>query len=195
SAGGPLPHPSGLSMDAQHTARFKAYAPQAGDEPVRAALSVDGKELKRFDVTAAEEKAAAVYEVTAPLTRGERRVAVQLLNEGKVEDRERTVFVEFIACVGPADTRPESHCRLLACDPDKPRAEQTRQVLERSASRASRRPVTKEELDRLCKLADAAQQRGDKWEAAVRLAMQAVLVSPKFLFRVELDDRPDAPGP
>src|SRR5262249_28888639 len=60
---------------------------------------------------------------------------------------------------------------------------------------AYRRPVTKDELDRLCRLAESAQQRGDKWEAAVRLAMQAVLVSPKFLFRVELDDRPDEARP
>ena len=32
-------------------------------------------------------------------------------------------------------------------------------------------------------------------EAGIQLAMQAVLCSPKFLFRVELDDRPDSAGP
>src|SRR5439155_11122460 len=35
----------------------------------------------------------------------------------------------------------------------------------------------------------------ERWEGGVRLAMQAVLVSPKFLFRLELDDRPDSPDP
>jgi hypothetical protein len=192
---GRLHTPFGLSMDGEYVVRFKAYAPKVGDEPVKAALSVDGKELKRFDVTASEEKTATLYEVTTPLTKGERRVAVTLLNEGKVGDRERTLFVEFIACIGPADPRPESQRRLLACDANKPRAEQTREVLGRFASRAYRRPVTKDELDHLCKLAESAQQRGDKWEAAVRLAMQAVLVSPKFLFRLELDDRPDEARP
>src|SRR5439155_1362721 len=37
-----------------------------------------------------------------------------------------------------------------------------------------------------------AESKGGKWEAGMQLAFQAVLVSPKFLFRVELDDRPDA---
>jgi mono/diheme cytochrome c family protein len=192
---GRLHTPFALSMDGEYVVRFKAYAPKVGDEPARAALLVDGKELKRFDVTATEEKNAAVYEVTTPLTKGERRVFVQLLNEGKADDRERTLFVEFIACIGPADTRPESQRRLLACDARKPRAEQTREVLERFASRAYRRPVTRDELDRLCRLVESAEKRGDKWEGAVRLAMQAVLTSPKFLFRIELDDRPDTPGP
>src|SRR5206468_11224129 len=73
--------------------------------------------------------------------------------------------------------------------------EQTRQVLARFASKAYRRPATPDEVERLVKLAEAAQARSDNWEAAVQLAIQAVLVSPKFLFRVELDDRPDSPGP
>ncbi len=38
------------------------------------------------------------------------------------------------------------------------------------------------------------EKNGDKWEAGVQLALQAVLCSPKFLFRVELDDRPDSPA-
>src|SRR5262249_60708646 len=54
----------------------------------------------------------------------------------------------------------------------------------------SRRPATKAEVDRLVKLVTAAQKDGDSWEAGIQLAMQAVLVSPKFLFRVEADAKP-----
>jgi hypothetical protein len=39
------------------------------------------------------------------------------------------------------------------------------------------------------------QKDGGSWESGIQLAMQAVLCSPKFLFRVELDDRPDMPQP
>src|SRR5439155_14051276 len=63
------------------------------------------------------------------------------------------------------------------------------------ATKAYRRPVTAAELGRLVKLAEGAEAGGEKWEAGIQLAMQAVLVSPKFLFRVELDDRPDAADP
>jgi hypothetical protein len=67
--------------------------------------------------------------------------------------------------------------------------------LTRFATRAYRRPATKAEVDRLVKLASSAGERGESWEAGIQLAFQAVLVSPKFLFRVELDDRPDSAEP
>ena len=37
-----------------------------------------------------------------------------------------------------------------------------------------------------------AEKNKERWEAGVQLAIQAVLCSPKFLFRVELDHRPDS---
>src|SRR5262249_39753099 len=57
-----------------------------------------------------------------------------------------------------------------------------------------RRPASADEVGRLAKLVDDAVGRGEKWEAGIQTALMAVLVSPKFLFRLELDDRPAA-GP
>ena len=84
---------------------------------------------------------------------------------------------------------------LMACTPGRPRREQAREILSRFASRAYRRPSDPAEVERLLQLVDAAQARGETWEAGVHLALQAVLVSPRFLFRVELDDRPDSTKP
>jgi mono/diheme cytochrome c family protein len=81
----------------------------------------------------------------------------------------------------------------LACTPDKPQAEQTREVLRRFALRAYRRPPTGAEVERLVRLVTNAEAAGESWEAGVQGAVQAALCSPKFLFRVELDDRPDGP--
>src|SRR5207248_8374364 len=106
-----------------------------------------------------------------------------------------TLFVEYIELEGPLDTVPESHKRIMACKPDASKEEKTREILMRFATRAYRRPATKEEVDRLAKFVDSAEKRGDKWEAGIQLALQAVLVSPKFLFRIELDDRPASPDP
>ena len=39
------------------------------------------------------------------------------------------------------------------------------------------------------KLVELAIQNGDSFERGIQLAIQAVLVSPQFLFRVELDSR------
>jgi mono/diheme cytochrome c family protein len=183
-----------LTMDGEYTLRVRAYAKQAGTEAVHIALSADGKELKRFDGTATTENDAQVFEAKVPLLKGGRRMGVTFLNEFKNDKEQRTLYVEYIELTGPADTRPPSQLRLLACDGDgaKPKREQTRQVLSRFASKAYRRPATLAEVERLVKLAEGAEARGEKWEAGIQLALQAALVSPKFLFRVELDDRPDA---
>ncbi len=58
-------------------------------------------------------------------------------------------------------------------------------TLTRLASSAFRRPVTPAEVQRLVALVQLAQQEGDTLENGLRLALQAMLVSPHFLFRVE----------
>jgi hypothetical protein len=140
------------------------------------------------------EKEAQEITVKLGSTPGLRRIAVALVKpeEGEPDPK---LYMQFMSLDGPLDSRPKIHKVLLACDSKKPVAERSREVLERFATRAYRRPVTKDELDRLLKLADSRMAKGEKWEASMQLAMTAVLVSPKFLFRVELDDRPDSADP
>lgn len=59
--------------------------------------------------------------------------------------------------------------------------------LTRLASSAFRRPATPAEVQRLTGLVQLAQKDGDSLENGLRLALQALLVSPHFLFRVERD--------
>ncbi|HEV8130059.1 MAG TPA: DUF1592 domain-containing protein [Acidobacteriota bacterium] len=58
------------------------------------------------------------------------------------------------------------------------------------ARRAYRRPVTSLEVNQLVKLVSAAQQEGDSFEEGLRVALEAMLVSPRFLFRIEKDSPP-----
>lgn len=193
---GNLNTPHRVSMDGDYTIRTRVYAQQAGDEPVKIALLNNGKEVQQFEVKATEEKAAQRFEATLPLTPGEHRIAVALLNpfkDDKDDKKERALFVEFLELVGPKDTRPLFQRKLLNIAADKPKPDQTRAMLDWFASKAYRRPATKEEVDRLVKVVEKTEAGGAKWEAGLQLALQAVLVSPKFLFRVELDSRPDSP--
>lgn len=59
------------------------------------------------------------------------------------------------------------------------------------ATRAFRRPVTEEELQRLRSIAMLAFEEGNTDSDCFTAPMQAVLVSPHFLFRVELDPAAD----
>lgn len=90
---------------------------------------------------------------------------------------------------------PISHEHILACSTDKSQAEQTREIIGRLLPRAFRRPVTKDEIEAVAKFADRAVADGLKWEAAIQQSLVAMLCSPKFLYRPELDDRPNSTGP
>src|SRR5690606_10942516 len=58
---------------------------------------------------------------------------------------------------------------------------------------AFRRPVTREELVPYVAVMARAQKSGESFDEALAIALQALLVSPDFLFRIE-QDRPAPPG-
>ncbi len=88
---------------------------------------------------------------------------------------------------------PESHRRIFFVQPGGRLSpdDAARQILQRLATRAYRRPVSDSELDRLMKLFETARVQGDSFEVGVQLVLQGILVSPHFLFRVELGPRPN----
>jgi uncharacterized protein DUF1592/uncharacterized protein DUF1588/uncharacterized protein DUF1587/uncharacterized protein DUF1585/uncharacterized protein DUF1595/cbb3-type cytochrome c oxidase subunit III len=59
-----------------------------------------------------------------------------------------------------------------------------RKIVAALARRAFRRPVKSEEVDRLVGLVSMAQKKGDSFEEGIGLAIDAILVSPQFLFRI-----------
>jgi hypothetical protein len=69
-----------------------------------------------------------------------------------------------------------------------------RQVMRAFASKAYRRPAKDDEVSRLVKLVNMMVGEGESFERGVQIAMQAVLISPHFLFRIEKDEFPDDPA-
>jgi mono/diheme cytochrome c family protein len=205
----------------EYTFRVRAYGQPADHEAPKVGLYLDGKELATHEVKATDEKRAGSYEAHLTLKAGEYKTEARFLNpsaasapreppvpafipvagtlnrvaKSQDKNKPRTLFVRRFELEGPKDSYPPSHKKIMACDPKGSHTEKTREILTRFASHAYRRPATKDEVDRLVKLAESAEERGEKWEAGIQLALEAVLVSPKFLFRVELDDRPDSREP
>ena len=60
-------------------------------------------------------------------------------------------------------------------------------IISKLAQRAYRRNVTAEETNQLVGLMKLVQQRGDSFEEGLVQALEAMLVSPHFLFRIEQD--------
>ncbi len=66
-----------------------------------------------------------------------------------------------------------------------PARDAAKQIVTHFTERAFRRPVEAVEIDRLLTMFDRAQERGDSFEASLRLSLKAMLISPHFLFLVE----------
>jgi mono/diheme cytochrome c family protein len=108
-------------------------------------------------------------------------------------DGRRRMYIEDAEIAGPYDPNPEpseSHKRIFICHDQT--AACAREIVENLSRKAYRRPVTLQEVDQLAALVSLAQRQGDSFEEGVRLAVQAVLMSPNFLFRIEQDPKPVA---
>ncbi len=176
--------------------RVRAWAHQAGDGPAKMSLKLDGKELQVFEVKAPEED-AGVYEYRLEVPGGQHRVTLAFTNdfydetlpEGK---RDRNLAIELLEIEGPRLLNPQptaSHKKLLPRPSNgmtpAQQAQYAREVLTKTARRAYRRPVSKAEIDKLAGYVTAAQKEGDSFERGMQIALQAMLVSPHFLFRIE----------
>jgi len=190
--------------EGEYVLRARAYGEQAGDELPRLSIEYDRKPVKDHDVEAVEGK-ATLYEARVNVTQGRHDVRFAFTNDFEDKDaadpkkRDRNLYIEVMEVEGPfKPVRPEpplTHRRLLFVSPEPPadRAAAARQILERFATRAYRRPVKPDEVARLVKLFEFADQAQEPFERSIQHALKAVLVSPQFLFRIERDANPNNP--
>ena len=152
------------------------------------------KILKTFEITSRDPKKTQTVEVLVTGIPNIERAGIAMVKptdgEPSTKLQIRTLWSE-----GPLDTRPDTQLEILACTPDIPQIEQTREVLTRLLRDGYRRPPTDTEIEQLTQFVGAIQADGAKWEAGIQEAIKVILCSPKFLFRLELDDRPQSPKP
>jgi len=115
------------------------------------------------------------------------------LSKAKAFDLKSNKYPQLIGFLGPerAAEEPTGRKAILICDPKSGQACVDR-ILSNLARRAYRRPVSEKDTAPLRKLVATAQNEGLSLEQAIETAIEAVLVSPNFLFRIERDPR-DAP--
>ncbi len=104
-----------------------------------------------------------------------------------------TVTGPFVV-TGPGKT--PSRERILTCQPDDPANDEqcARSILIKLAARAFRRPVGDRDIEGPMRFyRDGRDEAGGSFEAGIERALAAVLVSPRFLFRVERDPKGIAP--
>lgn len=125
-----------------------------------------------------------------------RRLGTKIKTDMSVETRIDNRF-ESIDVGGPFEqqTAPSPESWQPICGGQHGHHEQSadcaRSILTTFMGRAFRRPVTAQEVDAYVHLVELVQEQGDSFAEGIATALQAVLVSPHFLFRIE-QDRPPA---
>jgi hypothetical protein len=86
---------------------------------------------------------------------------------------------------GVSDT--PSRRQIFTCRPTSAADEATcaSQIIRRLATQAYRGPISAADFEGLNKFFQQGRQEGGDFEAGIRMALQAILASPKFLFRLE----------
>ena len=177
-----------VDVPGEYIIRAKVRGQQAGPEPVRMALRLDEEYVSRFVV---EEPygTAHVEEARVELQVGTYAVGASFLNDyfnPESEDplqRDRNAFVEWIEIEGPVrpafPTPIQRHlldqAAALDCEGS------LSCMVEELASRAWRRPVEARDVEALLSLSTA----DDLMWVRMRRAVVAMLVHPRFLFRIE----------
>jgi cytochrome c553 len=113
---------------------------------------------------------------------------VKTLTEKEFYERKKNKFLNSITFIGPYPSKVEraSRKKILICDPNTGNA-CVEKIVSSLARRAYRRPVTKAEVASLMKFVAHGRAEGLTTEQGLQYAIQAMLVSPHFLFRIERD--------
>lgn len=211
-AGGEMPDVPGVGGDGEKVfyssgeTGIEVDLPKAGYYTVRvmARASLAGPELPKLRVAVGET--AETFQIgsdkAAPFEfkfkRGEStktNVKVSFLNDfydANAPDgrKDRNVYVSHVQIIGPLgdDAKPDSHRRIVPVDPAPGKEVDTaKSALAAFATKAWRRPVKPDEVERLMKVYEFGARPTKSFESGIRLGVQAILVSPHFLFRIETD--------
>src|SRR5262245_5074954 len=195
-----------VDWDGEYTIRFGLPGERGPEaKPVTMGFWMDGKLLNTIQVETKPSK--LVYfdpyseeEMRLFLPEGDHTFRVAFINDDfarslsmrEAYDNKKNKFIGSMLFIGPFPSKTEkaSRKKILICDPNTGAA-CVDKIVATLARRAYRRPVTRVEVASLVKLVNASKAEGLNVEQGIQVAIQAMLVSPHFLFRIERDPSPD----
>lgn len=198
-----------VDFDGEYIVRFGFPGERAADaKPVKMGFWMDGKLIDTIEVETKPSK--LVYfnpfsdgEIRAYLPEGDHVFRAAFMNDEFIKtitdpkdaySDKKNKFIGSITFVGPFPAKVEkaSRKKILICDPKTGQA-CVEKIVANLAHHAYRRPVSKTEVAALMKFVTMAKAQGQSTEQGIQLALEAMLVSPQFLFRVEKDPNPTDP--
>lgn len=178
--------------------RIEAAAEQAGDEKAKVVLQIDEQTVHEFTIE--EHRRPKWFEHEVELTAGDHVIGGAFVNDYYNPDapgrrKDRNLLIRAIEVTGPqgGEQTPrwhDIHRRFVTRRPDESTtvAEAAAAVLQPIMYRAFRRPVSAEEVQRYAGLVQQqVTEFGASYDEGLAIALQAILVTPDFLFRLEAD--------
>jgi len=198
-----------IEWEGDYIVRFGLPGERAQDaKPVTLGFWMDGKLLNTIPVETKPSK--LVYfnpyseaEMRLSLPEGDHVFRAGFLNDDFVKslsDRDaysdkKNKFLNMMTFIGPFPSHVEraSRKKILFCDPNSGAA-CVEKIVSALARRAWRRPVPRTEVRSLLRFVQMAKAENQTVEQGIQLTLQAMLVSPHFLFRIERDPDPNDPA-
>lgn len=187
-----------IPADGAYEIHVTAMATQMGNERAKFELQVGQK--KEGVQTVQRDRRLEEFKHRAILKQGRVRITTTFLNDAydKQSKADRNIGFGKLEVRGPLGgfrnfKHKASHERLITALPGNDRSvvDAASEVLRPLLRRAFRRPVAEAEVGRFAGLVQmAVSQLNESYEGGISLAVQAILVSPDFLFRIEQDPPP-----
>ncbi len=189
-----------VDFDGEYDVRFGLQGERPADaKPVTLSLWIDGKLAQSKQIETKPSK--LVYfdpyseeHMRLRLTEGEHTFRagfvdddfIATLPKADLYNKKKNKFIDSLVFVGPYASKEESESRkkILLCDP-KTGAACVERIVTNLANHAYRRPATQREISALMKFVSLARSQGQSVEQGIQLAIEAMLVSPNFLFKIE----------
>jgi hypothetical protein len=183
--------------------RLRVSQDQAGDEPARFAVRVDGKTIRELPADGSPRRPRN-HSLELDLPAGPTELGISFLNDfyreatDSTKSQDRNFYLHDASLEGPylVPNQPRPLGPLPAWIGAQRINESRRdwfiRVMTPVVRRAYRRLPTTTELGNLADLAQRTESAGDSPAAAFQVALQAILTSPNFLFigQVHGDEKP-----
>lgn len=178
-----------LSVGGDYRVEARLSGQQGGPDVVRATFLVDDESLGEFEVTEGGGSYGE-YGADVALAEGGHTIGVAFTNDFWDPDNgiDRNLLVDWVSLRGPVGavgTDTAARDALIPCAPADGE-DCAREVLAAFMPRAYRRPVTDAEIAGALELYSLSRASGGDFDEGITLALKSALVSPHFLFRVEV---------
>jgi hypothetical protein len=178
-----------VDRSGEYILRALTGAQQAGPDLARLRFAVDQLVLDPIEVEASMQE-PAVHDVRVRLEIGSHLISASFINDyynpnaSDHKRRDRNLMIAWLELVGPVDVSRVTPFQAMYQGAGQQEWD-VRQVLLHLAQNLWRGPVEPQTIDALLQIAEASGASSKDGDETIRCALTTLLVSPRFLFRVE----------